>query len=848
MKTTVTLVGLVTIFLGFMGSKSQANTVEDHATYELAQGCYSIQSPTTGKFVRRIHNGGLIDGGLSYDINGIGLSGADAFYLKPTKFKQFLLHDRAGRYFSAHFPLQMSSGPNAEVDSEWKIEAIQDGSGSFIYKLLNLGLGRYLRHATWDGGLFYSRLVNGEQAFKLIPAQGCREFPEAQLGLNRTDVIEDHPAPGEFIKGFADFHTHMTSYEFMGGKFLHGRPFHPYGIEHALPDGSGIHGPWGALDIIGNLMGENDINARHDTRGWPDFPSWPKHSTVSHQQAYYKWIERAHKAGLKVMVSHLVENEVLCWAHSTINPASWIKRNGCNTMDSVRLQSNSLVDMQDYIDAQAGGPGKGFFRIVRSSNEARQVISQGKLAVLMGIEVSELLNCGLQDNPCTKPKVDRVLDEVYNFGVRTMFPIHRFDNQFGGTRIEDGFINVGQAIASGRFFETKECLAGVEGQNMTNGFPLIGKVPVLKDILAGLGLQPEYDEDRRHCNKHGLTELGVYLINGMIDRGMLIELDHSSYETSDAILKIAEARNYSGVISAHSHLQRADGHEPSDLHERIAKLGGGLAVYNSDNNGLATDLNKMIDVKARHNYLVATGIGTDVNGLGAQAGVRSNIADSPVEYPFTSFDGLYTFDEQTTGNRTFNYNNEGIAHYGLLADQMEDLKKSGDWRVYDAIYDSAEAYLRMWKRAESNADTQYINPLPQEPFSIVDHRSGKCFDIPGNDNNVGRNVNIQLWWCDKNANDQKWIYKPKSGKLHNYANQNYCLDYEGWQANGSPVKLWDCAGVPNQHQAIDFVGSTIRPRGNLDFAIDANGWHDSANITLWWHHGGSNQQWTRKSN
>ncbi len=53
-----------------------------------------------------------------------------------------------------------------------------------------------------------------------------------------------------------------------------------------------------------------------------------------------------------------------------------------------------MVALQDYIDAQFGGPGKGFFRIVKTPAEARSVINDGKLAVVLGVEVSEVLDCG----------------------------------------------------------------------------------------------------------------------------------------------------------------------------------------------------------------------------------------------------------------------------------------------------------------------------------------------------------------------------------------------------------------------------------------------------------------------
>ena len=33
-------------------------------------------------------------------------------------------------------------------------------------------------------------------------------------------------------------------------------------------------------------------------------------------------------------------------------------------MDSIRLQAKDMHKLQDYIDAQYGGPGKGWYRIV----------------------------------------------------------------------------------------------------------------------------------------------------------------------------------------------------------------------------------------------------------------------------------------------------------------------------------------------------------------------------------------------------------------------------------------------------------------------------------------------------
>ena len=101
------------------------------------------------------------------------------------------------------------------------------------------------------------------------------------------------------------------------------------------------------------------------------------------------------------MVTNLVDNEALCSIMTT-------RDNPCNDMDAVAIQSRDLYALQDYIDAQSGGPGKGWFRIVTDPFQARRVINQGKLAVIEGIEVSRIFGCGENNNvpQCDDAQID----------------------------------------------------------------------------------------------------------------------------------------------------------------------------------------------------------------------------------------------------------------------------------------------------------------------------------------------------------------------------------------------------------------------------------------------------------
>ena len=585
-----------------------------------------------------------------------------------------------------------------------------------------------------------------EQLFEFIPRDDLSELecPPLEIPVNVSgDFNALKGDVKKSVRGFVDSHAHVSSFEFLGGKMMHGYPFHPGGVQEALHDCSGIHGPNGVLDIIGNLMGgTKDITQTHNTRGWPDLGGWADYRQISHTGYYHKWIERAYLSGLRLMVTNLVESEALCNIYSKINPTSWINPNSCNTMDSIRLQARRLREMQDFIDTQAGGPGKGWFQLITSSKQAREVIADGKLAVLVGVEASETFNCGLKDKQCDHDAVDAGLNELYELGVRTIFPAHKFDNQFSGSRVEGDFINLGQWLSTGRFFETKECDSKTQGQHFASGLPIAGQIPFIKDILGVGSINPQYNDNEKdgekfeHCNVHGLSQLGVYLINRMIDKKMLIEVDHLSAEGATAVMDIVEARNYSGVISSHGWMNEGKNDETKNetkndedlqLHGnaiRLINAGGYIAPYNNNSTSLAPVILEHLAEMKETPYVKGVGFGTDMSGLGDQPGPRSDADKNPLNYPFES-EFSFKFDKQVSGKRVFNLNKDGIAHYGLLADHLEDIRvqtrnKDSDEpdKVYEAIMHSAEAYLQMWERAEANTNTKHaVLPIAAEEMA-----------------------------------------------------------------------------------------------------------------------------------
>ena len=66
-----------------------------------------------------------------------------------------------------------------------------------------------------------------------------------------------------------------------------------------------------------------------------------------------------------MLVNDLVTNGLLC----SINPRT---DQSCDEMTAIRLQAQDTYDLQAYVDAQYGGPGRGWFRIVTTAEQARR--------------------------------------------------------------------------------------------------------------------------------------------------------------------------------------------------------------------------------------------------------------------------------------------------------------------------------------------------------------------------------------------------------------------------------------------------------------------------------------------
>jgi hypothetical protein len=455
--------------------------------YALNNQCFAIRANDNDKYLVRSDNGG-------YQSTAGSAKAGEPFFMKPAALGQYLIFDSESQLLAAASPAATNGLDSPKDDNIWTVKGVGDDTGYPATPEVGEdptieGLDAYREFE--DPGKQYQDFVvasdsqqqnlstdaNGAltivaasssasgQSFTFAKraASDCAEFPEAQSNTV-GESFKGTTADGSVL-GMADVHVHISANDFLG-RAQWGSPFSRFGVTDALADGAERHGPNGFGDVLGAFyVGDFD---GHDTAGWPTFPEWPSATALTHEAIYWKWMERAWKSGLRVAVNDLVENETLCELLRNTNAANPIRN--CNSMDNAQRQINTMYAMQDYIDAQYGGRGEGWFQIVLDPTKARETIEDGKLAVVLGIEISNLFDCKVNYNPlrsqepfeetgtginensydCTRDDIDTQLARLKELGVRQMITLHEFDNAFGGNGLfNDLILNVGNRENSG---------------------------------------------------------------------------------------------------------------------------------------------------------------------------------------------------------------------------------------------------------------------------------------------------------------------------------------------------------------------------------------------------------------
>ena len=719
--------------------------------YALAGGCYAVFAED-GTFISRAEDG--------FEAAGPSIEAAEPFRMQATDLGRYLLFGAAEDFLAASegalgeaaytttgsLPGQIvggialeqtdvaadeiaqseannAAGRGASVVAatepnelgDWKL--IEIGANSFQFELPATGQALAV-----DAGQLVLVPVEDASSFGFELTSGCAVFPEVEVNVEGP-VVGGQTSFQE-TRGFIDLHLHGMAYEFLGGRARCAKPWSRYGVTKALFDCPDHH-PGGEGAVLEQVL--SGQAGGHEPDGWPTFQGWPKYNYLTHEQLYYKWLERAWRGGLRLYTNLLVDNAALCKVYPFKDRHA--VENQCNEMDGVRLQHQRIIELQDYIDAQSGGPGEGWFRIVKDPFEAREVINSGRLAVVIGIEVSTLFDCGLNmgEPLCTEADIDAGLDEAFNeLDVRQMELVNKFDSALSGVTGDGGptgmVVNQGNRSETGRYWQMDTCPedaghAHDKAQmnlNDDDPFPddFTGRDSLVASILslAGTsGAAPVYPP-APHCNVLGLSELGEHAIRGMAERGMIFDPDHMSASArTSAMDLILNDLEYSGVVSSHSWADET-------IYPRIYEAGGVVTPSDSNLSGFEGDWEDSTGWKDDR-FFFGFGYGSDVNGFSSSA---PPIQGTTVAYPFEGFGGA-TVHQQRSGERVYDINTDGVAHYGLYTDWIQGLRQINE-TLYQDMTRGSEAYLQMWERAvgvPGDACRTDLPDLSQEQVSTV---------------------------------------------------------------------------------------------------------------------------------
>ena len=693
--------------------------------YDLANGCFALKSVSANAFEVQAGDG-------SYVATAPAVAGAEPLYLKPTGLGKYICYAKDKTMIAVSGGNVGSASAPSDA-ANWTINTTSNGK----YTITSESAGKSL--ATDASG----KLILSDTAgtFNFVPTTGCTPYPEMPVDIDgATYKGQGVHKP---VIGFADGHTHMGMSSEMSdgsgnvgpsaGGALYGMPFHRFGVTEALKNCVGVHGPNGLLDPDTIV---HTAPTPHETLGWPSFIGWPTAGSNTHQAMYYKWVERAWMSGLRLQVNLGTNINALCELAKTFvtvtNPGNITSE--CNDMAVGVKQVSYLHAIQDYIDAQEGGPGKGWYRIVETPEEARKVINQGKLAVVPGVEFADLFDCTvnyvgpIESIGCTKEDIDKQIDRLYAMGVRQIYPAHDVNSALGGTGIFSPLaLNLIGFLQTGAFWQTKDCPAvpyltaapgTPDGGNkadfyqagavMTTAIPGTGNDPLTQAVFALTGgVLPIYPPGYQ-CNKREITDLGRYAVQQIMKKKMIIDVDHADILEKGVIIEMAKAQKPGyPLVSMHG----AHGGLSVEMAKDILNLGGVIYPYKPNGRGQAEFLRRLKPIWPAGRPL-AEGYGFDGNGFGGLATPRG-AGSTPVKYPFTMFSGPgwgpqfaaagikpITVNKLTIpeSGKNWDIDVDGTAMYGMVPDFVEETRIEGGQEAIDALYNSAEAYIQMWER------------------------------------------------------------------------------------------------------------------------------------------------------
>lgn len=267
--------------------------------------------------------------------------------------------------------------------------------------------------------------------------------------------------------------------------------------------------------------------------------------------------------------------------------------------------------------------------------------------------------------------------------------------------------------------------------------PKLGCIQQFKIVQSLLTMSSDWDVYNNipggQQNQLGLTDLGKFAIRQMMKLGMIVDIDHMSDHSVRDALALANQFNYP-VASGHNGLRDGifedPGHKVSENQrtneqlQNIRRLGGVFGLGIGESTAGQYLANFRLAMSSTKMNGAAIMIGSDINGCvvmpkprhgDGRGGERSRYGGGiytnwakQINYaapgqPTYSTTGGYLMRKYAFGNKSWDYNTEGVAHIGLFPDYFQDLKNLGMTRdERQVFFTAADYFVSMWDRCEKN--------------------------------------------------------------------------------------------------------------------------------------------------